>query len=120
MNTTFDSDRNGGGMCQVTTRDGKVEYLDGIERSIAGLYEAVLKPNLKAPESSLTVSQMDWHQRLGHASESTMKILFLLCVGSTYKTKRVCLTVNLSNSRSPPDPLDPCVYSLQTLECLLI
>lgn len=29
LKTTFDSVHNGGGMCHVTTRDGKVEYLHG-------------------------------------------------------------------------------------------
>ena len=108
MKTTINSDRNGGGMCQVTTRDGKVEYLNRIEHSTAGLYEAVLKPNLKVLESMLTVSQMEWHQRLGHASESTMK-KYLSLVREIHLQDIMglpnCEPCKLSRSTRSPRPL---------------
>ena len=91
MRVTFDSDRNGRGICTGQKRSSGNTVLIGIENKESGLFEALLKPemdNHKCSLASISDDVLLWHARLGHASSSTIS-----------KTIPIVKGIDLTNSK---------------------
>ena len=111
LRVIVDTDEYGGGFCDVTTRNGDVKYLKGIELHDTGLYKAVMKPVKESGGTALAApvnTGLTWHERLGHASESTLQNTIPLVNG--LKLEKVgklphCEACKLGKSTRAPRPL---------------